>query len=329
MEEVLAGVIVLAGIFLAAVYSKRWFPVDRNRLKSIMIPDNLGVKPNLGLEPLAEKLEKAWNEEYADHVKLRVLEEGKVTSADYDWYELELKRFFMMSSLLKNVPMYNDSVDEIWHEMLMFTKNYETFSNDFAGEYIHHQPNVSKDSSSEEFYAKNNADRAWFEWIYTNLFEWSPNTEIIYGPFKFHLDQAILLDIETSTMSDLLTTRFKPKNKEAEAAVELLISKMKNDIYAIKNLEPSNYKINLTKNSSTDPLMLQTMLFTSYYGIENQEIEKEMVRSKCSGWSSCTVTYSSDKHDKNHQDQSSCRSNHSCSGSSCSSSSCGSSCGSS
>ncbi|WP_142383729.1 hypothetical protein [Peribacillus deserti] len=327
MNQMITAVILFAAIYLAFIFGKRWFPAYQNRLKPIGIPDNLGIKPNLGLEGLAERLEKAWDNEYAANVKERVLAEGKMTASEYDMYELELKRFFLMSALLKNVPMYNEQVDEIWHEMLMFTKNYETFSFKFTGCYIHHEPNVTKNLLSETVHAKNSSERAWFELIYTNLFEWSPNTFIIFGPFRFELDQEVLWDFEASTIPELSEKYFNPKNVEAEAAAGALIKKLIDDIDTIRHNENlKSGKISLKKNSTSDSILIPTVLFTSYYGIDDQEIKKEASRNNCSGWSTCTGSGPDHKHDHNHHDHS-CSSGNSCSSSSCSSSSCGSSCG--
>lgn len=46
---------------------------------------------------------------------------------EYRWKLLELKRYFIMASLLKQLPMFSEEVDELWHEMLMLRNPTLTF----------------------------------------------------------------------------------------------------------------------------------------------------------------------------------------------------------
>ena len=54
--------------------------------------------------------------------------------------------------------MFSKRVDDIWHEMLMFTREYETFSKKFYHELLHHTPN--NDPTPIPF------ERAFFDWVY-------------------------------------------------------------------------------------------------------------------------------------------------------------------
>lgn len=91
-----------------------------------------------------------------------------------------MKRFFLLTAILRHVPMYSDDTDLIWHEMLMFTREYQRFCEDFAGFYIHHQPNVNPAAAAGEALAD---QRAVFELVYSALFEIAPENGRLLGRF--------------------------------------------------------------------------------------------------------------------------------------------------
>jgi hypothetical protein len=39
--------------------------------------------------------------------------------------------------------MFSEEVDEIWHDMLLFTQKYQVFSEQFLGTMLHHTPNTN------------------------------------------------------------------------------------------------------------------------------------------------------------------------------------------
>ncbi|RIE01895.1 glycine-rich domain-containing protein [Cohnella faecalis] len=110
------------------------------------IPAGLGVRQELTghASGLLTGLEAALTEPYLRQVKSRVIAaHPEISNAQYGWMELEMKRFFALTAIVRNVPMYSDDADLVWHEMLMFTREYQQFCDSFAGFYIHHQPNVA------------------------------------------------------------------------------------------------------------------------------------------------------------------------------------------
>ncbi|WP_409293145.1 hypothetical protein [Peribacillus sp. SCS-37] len=292
------------------------------------LPDMLGARPGLGLEGLIGKLEDAWNPHYSEAVKLRVIKEGRLSEDEYPWHEFELKRFFVMAAMLKNVPMYSDKVDEIWHGMLMFTKDYQEFSLAYLGEYLHHEPNPEQEWT-ESVLEERMDSRAWFDLIYSCMFEVLPSSSKILGPFfRRTISREKLEEIEHSPSRTIMARHLHPVSEEAKLSAERLSAKLKEDV---RNIRRSGAPaIDLTK-SFEGPA---PALFASYYGLQYQKKVKDE-KSFCSGWSSCSGGYAGEgSHGHSDHDGggscSSCSSNgHSCSGSSCSSSSCGSSCGSS
>ncbi len=59
--------------------------------------------------------------------------------------------------------MFSEEVDEVWHDMLLFTQKYQRFSEKFLGRMLHHTPNAKHDPAPQE--------RAFFDWIFSQMFE--------------------------------------------------------------------------------------------------------------------------------------------------------------
>jgi hypothetical protein len=86
-----------------------------------------------------------------------------------------------MNLILKRTPMFSEEVDDIWHEMLMFTREYQNFGEAFMGSQIHHAPERDPKQMPGE--------RAWFDWVYAHLFMFTPYSQTIWnGFFRYPLD---------------------------------------------------------------------------------------------------------------------------------------------
>ncbi|MEH7344602.1 hypothetical protein V7122_12150 [Bacillus sp. JJ1532] len=137
------GIILLAvGVLIVFFFLKLRKKRRRFKLKYEPIPANLGI-----LKPRDKDIVKLLHSSLAssnvNQLKLRVLQNNaNWTDHDFEWAYFELKRYFILNSLLKTVPMFSERVDEIWHEMLMFTKDYEKFSHKFYKGFLHHTPNI-------------------------------------------------------------------------------------------------------------------------------------------------------------------------------------------
>ncbi|WDI00525.1 hypothetical protein PUW25_14640 [Paenibacillus urinalis] len=91
------------------------------------LPEQLGIMSSVhSLNRLAARLEDALNDTYMNQVRDRVMSKHRYTAEKYNWMLLELKRYFILCSVLKHVPMYSNDTDVIWHEMLMFTQTMRT-----------------------------------------------------------------------------------------------------------------------------------------------------------------------------------------------------------
>ncbi|MCM3703685.1 hypothetical protein [Paenibacillus macerans] len=129
---------------------------------------------------LAERLRQSIPDAYSQAVKQRVMEAHPgMTEREYDWRWLELQRFFVMCAILDRVPMFSRAVDEVWHEMLMYTREYQSFADSYLKRMLHHTPNAAKAVPMPE-------ERAWFDWLYLELFGWERYSELLWGAFLRH-----------------------------------------------------------------------------------------------------------------------------------------------
>lgn len=174
-----AGLLVVAAlvirlrirIFRSKGRRRRHTRVTYRRKK---LPLNLGLRDDISYEQTIQQLEKSFNKHFSNKLRLRMEQEHPhMKKLEYRWKLLELKRYFVMASLLKQVPMFSDEVDELWHEMLMFTKSYADFCAEFMGSTVHHEPAVTR--------RENPGARAWFDWVYCQLFEFTPYSSAIWG----------------------------------------------------------------------------------------------------------------------------------------------------
>lgn len=98
---------------------------------------------------LAEKLEAHFPLSYQVNVYNRMVKETKFPERKIMELLFEQKRFLLMASVLNSVAMFSKDVDEVWHQMLMFTREYERFCHGFAGQHIHHAPNVDGEDAPD------------------------------------------------------------------------------------------------------------------------------------------------------------------------------------
>lgn len=268
-------------------------------IREIEVPTLLGYKKVLPLEQKILQLEVSLEKHFGDKVKRRFMEEHKKTSShEYNLLYFELKRFFFICSLLKNVPMFSPKVDDIWHEMLMFTKDYESFSNEFFNQFLHHEP--------VEVKVKDRNGRAFFDLIYTQLFEMTTYTEIAWGKFyKNPLNRDLIKEIKSSSYSELKKKYFRVNADDV--IINVLIQRLKDTVNLTiikKNFDVSPIHFRNPKENCL--LLTGAMIFFSYY--ENDNYDSHMVSpqeaSGLNNSSSGCSTFSG-----------------------CSSSSCGSSCG--
>jgi hypothetical protein len=161
------------------------------------VPGGLGIRGEYGLRGTEDRILRAFHTHFGENLKRRVLaKHPNMNAAEYEWLAFELKRFFVMNGVLKQVPMFSERVDDIWHEMLMFTMEYERFCHDIIGAKIHHAPHSDPKPMPEE--------RAWFDWVYGELFEEARFSAHIWQGFcRFPLGQDRIESLESGSTAAL------------------------------------------------------------------------------------------------------------------------------
>jgi hypothetical protein len=270
MFEFIFGLFVF--IFIAAIIIMLFSPRKNRRhpLKNHPIPDQLGIYIEGGL-PIVQTLNKTLLSSYADNVKNRVLREHpKWADHEFDWAFFELKRYFIMNSLLKTVPMFSARVDDIWHEMLMFTRDYEKFSKDFFHETLHHTPNMDSTPIPGE--------RAFFDWVYLSLFESTPNSRAIWGSFLQNpIKREILDDFKKLSEDDLLRKYFR-NNEEWLEVKKKLINKMKNEILQSDHIKHGNKSFHVPRSASETHIYQYALGAAVFYSIYEEDQFQDHMR---------------------------------------------------
>ncbi|UVI29956.1 hypothetical protein [Paenibacillus spongiae] len=218
---VIIGVIVVIGLIVRSTRRPNRQRTERGNSRSLTSsigrpsatrqpPAALGVPEGHPARQAAQRLDYALTADFEARVKDRMLrKEPRMSENDWQWRWFELKRYFLMCGVLRNVPMYSAKVDDVWHEMLMFTWEYEQFCKSFSGTFIHHAPHApgAKPDSAE---------RAWFDWVYGELFAVFPASAQLWGAFyRTPLSRERIEELELAQADELRARRFNGQSAEA------------------------------------------------------------------------------------------------------------------
>jgi hypothetical protein len=264
-------------------------------------PKSVDIQPLKGLKKLSDHLEQSLSESYMENVEERVKRETKLKENEYQWRLLDLKRYFILTSLLKESPMFSEKVDELWHQMLMFTREYDDFSKKYLGSVLHHRPNVIATPDPDL--------RGFFDWVYSELFYIRKENIYLYkGFFRSPVHPTMIEDFRNLPENQLIDIYFK-SDTEYTATLLALVLAMKKTANHVRDDEKVviQEKMRKSKTGKNYNAMLVPFLSVSYF--HYGEFSSFMKMSSA-GSSSCT----------------SCGSGGSCSSTSSCSSSC-SSCG--
>lgn len=222
--------------------------------------------------------------------------------------------------------------------MIMFTVDYERFTDRFFDRFLHHQPNVDTTPSPQP------DKRAFFDWMYAHLFDITGNSRLLWGKFFQHpLDKSTLQDFQRLSEDELLD-RYFLRNGKWEEQQRHLIQALKEEIKDAKKRMKSGgssyFKKALKKGNVSNELLFQGFVFYSLYeATDFSRHMNELLLYKKTIYAGDTASYSGyscsspwednrhhHHHDGGHHHHDS---GSSCSSSNCSSSSCGSGCSSS
>ncbi|WP_212968563.1 hypothetical protein [Paenibacillus cineris] len=205
------------------------------------IPPYIGINKEIqGLSDLVIRLENALGTDYMEHVKQRVMERHPISQAQYQWMLLEVKRFFLMCAILKQVPMFSKDADLIWHEMLMFTRDYDRFCTTFAGRFIHHQPNVAYTNNKK----LPEEERARYDLIYSMLFHIYPANEALLNPFfQFKIDEEFFQTFDNLNDQEIRSRYFQSSSDAAIEAIQLaIIGSIRKHYRDVKSAKPGTLR---------------------------------------------------------------------------------------
>jgi hypothetical protein len=246
-------------LLLVAVIGFIIFLSIKNSFKFGISPKLVETKPIKGLKKLSDHLEKSLSESYMKNVEERVKLENKLKENEYEWRLLDLKRYFILTSLLKESPMFSEKVDELWHQMLMFTREYDDFSKKYLGGYLHHTPKV-KVSPDPDL-------RGFFDWVYAELFFIrKENIHLYKGFFKHPVNPTIIEEFKKCPENELIDKYFKSDSKYMPT-IRSLISSMKKSVNQVKDYEKGDIqkKLSNSKYQKNYNTMLVPFLSVSYF----------------------------------------------------------------
>lgn len=225
-------------------------------------PGALGVPHGHPARQAAERLEAGLGSDFESRVKDRVLKNRPgMSDKEWDWTWFELKRYFLMCAVMRSVPMYSRQADELWHEMLMFTREYEQFCMQFCGDMIHHAPHAPGVQPAPD-------ERAWFDWVYGELFAASPVGGRVWGAFyRTGLSKGKLAELSDKSPQELRERWFHAKTTEKHrdlaATADYLIERAKAQLAAARqNGKPVKPKASSAGYKVPDPALAGTGLLS-------------------------------------------------------------------
>ncbi|MCI0330703.1 MAG: hypothetical protein L0196_07100 [candidate division Zixibacteria bacterium] len=104
----------------------------------------LGVLPSVSLTD--EQLAMLTRIEQTDFpfVEEKLLKDGRIELEDLPTAVREFKRFIALVGFrIGPLGMISSLIDEVWHQFILFTRQYPRFCRETVGFFIHHQPNTS------------------------------------------------------------------------------------------------------------------------------------------------------------------------------------------
>jgi len=85
-------------------------------------------------------------------VEFRLVEKEGLPVDDVRVAVDEFRKYMLLRRIYRSqvLPMPSKLVDEVWHQFILFTKDYHNFCNYVFGEYIHHQPTTASRQPSRK-----------------------------------------------------------------------------------------------------------------------------------------------------------------------------------
>jgi hypothetical protein len=279
--EIIAGFLLVFFIGMSIVVNVLYRLAKKNKHQRLYVLPDLGVQDHgegfrENFQALLQHLEQSLLEGYVERVKERVIREHQISLTEWDNRWFEWKRYLIMAALLKSVPMFSREVDEIWHEKLMFTREYGDFCRRYLKTALHHAPNKPDAPFNPQ-------ERAWFDLIYVLLFKPTQYSLQAWGPFlRYPLTQDFLDEFKKEDVGRLAEKYF---NNQAQShlpgvahLVRYLIQYIKKQLEEVEN-HASKYGTDVhsfRQNTALQPRnkdlalwMVNGIFFLSHYFPEN------------------------------------------------------------
>jgi uncharacterized membrane protein YgcG len=275
--------LLMVSVIVVAVWTIKRNKKQKRKafIEKIEIPNNIGYRKEIPLRHKVKDLDIALDNHFQERIKNRYMDEHAnklVVEHEYDLLFLELKRFFVMCSLLRYVPMFSEKVDDIWHEMLMFTKEYDQFSKKFYGQFLHHEPVEKKTPQPDS--------RAFFDLVYTQLFEFTAYTTHAWGGFYQNpLNRNQIEEFLYKPVTELKQEYFR-QDADNELVTSLILELKDTIQLALREknvkIQPNHYK----RIQEYSPLLATGMI---YYSVNNPELyAKHMIPAHSTSSSNCS-----------------------------------------
>lgn len=241
---------------------------------------NLGIQTHSAnfqsaILPLVYRLQTAFSPDYQEKIKQTVMKKYFLNEEEWENRLFETKRYFLMAAIFKSVPMYSREVDEVWREMLTFTREYEDFCLRWIGTFLHHTPHMERFDEGQQQSKPRLNEGSWFDYLYFLLFKPTEYSYKTWGAFFTHpICKEILQDFKTISPQLLLQEYF---NVDAMCHVEKICSISEwlishicdsvalTDEYVRKNGTSMPKYISLCRSKNYINLDEESLLFLSLY----------------------------------------------------------------
>lgn len=171
---------------------------------------------------LIKHLHVALNPEYMEEVNTAFrLKFPRYSQRQVNELWRELKRYFVLAAIFKQVEMFHDKVDELWHLMLDDPNKYNQFCQTFIGHKIEHIPHKQPTWKPTE--------RTLFDFYYVQLFTVDMISLKIWRKF-FKEDKGIsfLNEFTSRELTSLKQTYMRTNtSQEAEQTFEFFVARLK------------------------------------------------------------------------------------------------------
>ena len=112
----------------------------------MVVTSNFDILSTANLSPIQTKVMNYLRNFEAPYLKEKLLHRELFTSPDeYEHVFIEYKKFMGLTQVANDpLGMMSEAVDNVWHQHILFTKDYHEFSDRIAGHYIHHSPQTKE-----------------------------------------------------------------------------------------------------------------------------------------------------------------------------------------